>query len=156
MALTYLIHFVGDIHQPLHDEAKEIGGNDIPVTFDGYTDNLHSIWDTWMPEKIRAIPSSPAPTDAQLRTDASAWATALKSTSINVNTTCNYATDPLDCAMFMAQEVNAFDCSTVFKYSYTGELNGTYYKEATPVITELINRAGVRLANWINAIAVNV
>jgi hypothetical protein len=42
-ALKWIVHFVGDIHQPLHDENLEIGGNNINVTFDGTARNLHSI-----------------------------------------------------------------------------------------------------------------
>jgi hypothetical protein len=50
-ALKFLVHFVGDIHQPLHaiDEAR--GGNDIKVTVFGsgecgkYPCNLHGVWD---------------------------------------------------------------------------------------------------------------
>jgi hypothetical protein len=32
-ALKFLVHLIGDITQPLHDEALETGGNDIKVTF---------------------------------------------------------------------------------------------------------------------------
>jgi hypothetical protein len=39
-AMRFVIHFVGDIHQPLHDEALDVGGNSIPVTYDGSTTNL--------------------------------------------------------------------------------------------------------------------
>lgn len=31
----FLVHFVGDITQPLHDEAYEVGGNDVDVTYQG-------------------------------------------------------------------------------------------------------------------------
>ena len=41
-ALKFIIHFVGDLTQPLHDEAYEVGGNDIEVTYQGYSDNLHA------------------------------------------------------------------------------------------------------------------
>lgn len=34
-ALMFLVHFVGDITQPLHDEAYEVGGNDVDVTYQG-------------------------------------------------------------------------------------------------------------------------
>ena len=37
------IQFIGDIHQPLHDENLDIGGNDIDVTFDGTSTNLHAV-----------------------------------------------------------------------------------------------------------------
>jgi hypothetical protein len=51
-ALKYLVHFVGDLSQPLHAMADARGGNDIPVTVfgstqcGGYGCNLHSVWDT--------------------------------------------------------------------------------------------------------------
>lgn len=43
-ALEFLVHFIGDITQPLHDENLEVGGNDIDVTFDGEDTDLHGIW----------------------------------------------------------------------------------------------------------------
>lgn len=34
-ALKFLVHFLGDITQPLHDEAYETGGNGVDVTYQG-------------------------------------------------------------------------------------------------------------------------
>lgn len=46
-ALRFLIHFVTDVHQPLHvGRAADRGGNRIDVTFDGKETNLHLFWDT--------------------------------------------------------------------------------------------------------------
>src|SRR5262245_18872012 len=57
-ALRFLIHFVGDVHQPLHSITNgDRGGNCVPVTNFGkqpetkdggatYSPNLHHIWDT--------------------------------------------------------------------------------------------------------------
>ena len=46
-AVKYLIHLVGDLHQPLHAGfAEDKGGNQIPVIVDGRESNLHSIWDS--------------------------------------------------------------------------------------------------------------
>jgi hypothetical protein len=45
-ALMYLIHFVGDVHQPLHlGNARDRGGNSIRLSFKGKTTNLHALWD---------------------------------------------------------------------------------------------------------------
>jgi hypothetical protein len=44
-ALKFLVHFVGDIHQPLHTIAAGRGGNDIQINLDGKGSNLHSLWD---------------------------------------------------------------------------------------------------------------
>merc|ERR1711939_323961 len=51
-AMKFLIHIIGDLHQPLHDEALEVGGNDINVTYDGDDTNLHHIWDTEIVEQL--------------------------------------------------------------------------------------------------------
>ncbi len=47
LALKFLIHFVGDIHQPLHaSDNHDRGGNCVQVSLGGVrTTNLHSYWD---------------------------------------------------------------------------------------------------------------
>ena len=47
MALKFLIHFVGDVHQPMHvGRDGDRGGNNITVEWFGRTSNLHSVWDS--------------------------------------------------------------------------------------------------------------
>ena len=46
-ALKFLVHFVGDVHQPLHvSRARDRGGNDIKVEFFHDRTNLHRLWDS--------------------------------------------------------------------------------------------------------------
>ena len=51
-ALVYIIHFVGDIHQPMHagsgtlNGKSDRGGNEIKVKFNGQDSNLHAVWDS--------------------------------------------------------------------------------------------------------------
>lgn len=53
-ALTWLIHLVGDVHQPLHcvsratkEQGPDAGGNKVAITCKGCnSDNLHSFWDS--------------------------------------------------------------------------------------------------------------
>ena len=50
-ALKFIIHFVGDMHQPLHvGRAEDRGGNEIHVTFQGKSFNLHALWDSGLIE----------------------------------------------------------------------------------------------------------
>jgi hypothetical protein len=50
-ALRFVIHSIGDMHQPLHDEDDgDKGGNARRVVFDGHPDNLHWVWDTGLLE----------------------------------------------------------------------------------------------------------
>lgn len=48
-ALRFLVHLVGDIHQPLHvGKGTDRGGNDVKVKWFGRSSNLHRVWDTEM------------------------------------------------------------------------------------------------------------
>lgn len=50
-ALRFLIHTIGDMHQPLHvGNGTDRGGNDVRVTWNGRNSNLHRVWDTNMIE----------------------------------------------------------------------------------------------------------
>jgi hypothetical protein len=55
-ALKFLVHFVGDVHQPFHAIGEAAGGNGIAVTEFGSTQcgrrpcNLHGAWDTGLIE----------------------------------------------------------------------------------------------------------
>jgi hypothetical protein len=47
MALKFLVHFIADIHQPLHAGlASDRGGNLVRVQWFGDPTNLHTVWDT--------------------------------------------------------------------------------------------------------------
>lgn len=46
-ALNFVVHFVGDVHQPLHAGYKQDrGANDFQVQFEGKGTNLHRVWDS--------------------------------------------------------------------------------------------------------------
>ena len=50
-ALAFLIHFIGDVHQPMHvGKNRDLGGNKISVLFFGDRKNLHSVWDSGIVE----------------------------------------------------------------------------------------------------------
>lgn len=86
LALKYLLHFVGDVHQPLHAaDNQDRGGNCILVSLGGsQTTNLHAYWDTTI---IQALGSDPQAIGLAIRAkitakqrkawrsgDATAWA----------------------------------------------------------------------------------
>jgi hypothetical protein len=60
MALAFLVHFVGDLHQPLHAGDKgDKGGNDAKADYGIYGParlNLHSIWDGLLAERAISTP----------------------------------------------------------------------------------------------------
>ncbi|WP_042467023.1 S1/P1 nuclease, partial [Sphingomonas sp. FUKUSWIS1] len=61
-ALAFLIHFVGDLHQPLHaGDRHDKGGNDVKTDYGIYAParlNLHSVWDGTLAERAISAPPS--------------------------------------------------------------------------------------------------
>lgn len=113
-AAKFVVHFVGDIHQPLHTEDVARGGNGIPVLFDGRRLNLHHVWDTSIAEKmvggVRRRPYDEAKRWAGALTAeiaggkfASRKADWLRATDLS---------DPLATALAWAIESNAHVCTT--------------------------------------------
>ncbi|WP_296278541.1 S1/P1 nuclease [Pseudoxanthomonas sp.] len=48
-ALKFVVHFVGDAHQPLHaGYARDKGGNDAQINWNGRGTNMHTLWDSRM------------------------------------------------------------------------------------------------------------
>ena len=62
MALVFLIHFMGDLHQPLHAGDKgDLGGNRAKAAYGVFSTermNLHSIWDGYLAERAISTPPS--------------------------------------------------------------------------------------------------
>lgn len=61
-ALVFLIHFVGDLHQPLHaGDRDDLGGNRVIAAYGAYAPpklNLHAIWDGYLAERAISTPPS--------------------------------------------------------------------------------------------------
>ena len=91
-AIRYLIHFVGDLHQPLHVTSNgDNGGNCVPVKYlhreplpnplhpEDYSPNLHQIWDTEMIERDMEV-SNPHryadELDEKFRAQSASWEAA--------------------------------------------------------------------------------
>jgi len=88
-ALRFLIHFVGDLHQPLHAVSNnDLGGNCVPVAFfdeapqlrnqqlEIYSPNLHAVWDTNILERAtmgKTVEEVAAELDASFRRKIARW-----------------------------------------------------------------------------------
>lgn len=60
-ALKYLVHFVGDVHQPLHSTPRDDkGGGDFQVNYQGKGSNLHMVWDLLILEHRKTTPAEAA------------------------------------------------------------------------------------------------
>lgn len=87
-ALKFVVHLVGDIHQPMHaGYGHDKGGNDFQVQFNGRGSNLHSLWDSGMlttrkldddgyVNVLQALPAPKLPARLQLEQEPARWAEA--------------------------------------------------------------------------------
>ena len=84
-ALKFLVHFVGDAHQPLHaGYARDRGGNNLQIQLNGKGTNLHWLWDgeviasADMNERryLRHLQRMALPAEAGSSDDPATWAEA--------------------------------------------------------------------------------
>lgn len=133
-ALKYIIHLVGDAHQPMHVSRKEDkGGNDIQVRFQDKGTNLHALWDSGL------ISEEGLPESAMAKNYDVATAAEIKT----------WQSDGIIQWLWESYEIsNAL---------YTGvtpgqKIDKAYYDRYIPVIRRRINMAGIRLAGELNRI----
>jgi hypothetical protein len=135
-ALKYIVHFVGDAHQPLHvSNNHDRGGNDDPVLFMGLPTNLHAVWDS-------AI-VAPA-----IKGNERAYALQLVQ-HITEEQRQHWSEGTLISWVNEGHEIAA---RTIYdELPHSGTLPDDYETKALPIVNEQLERAGVRLATVLNA-----
>lgn len=131
-ALRYLVHLVGDLHQPLHvGRTADRGGNSVEVTWHREPSNLHSVWDSAMIESEKLSFSELAAfLDHPTAADIASW----------------QASDYLDwLAESMVRRTQVYDIGD-------GKLAYAYAYRNLPLVRARLLQAGVRLAGVLNAI----
>jgi hypothetical protein len=156
LALKWVVHFVGDIHQPLHAEDNgDKGGNTVQVQFFGKGTNLHSLWDGGI---IRhALDLKPGPN--YTFDHAAVQADAMKlDADITPDQRASWATSNLlpqivDASIVWADESHAL--AQQVAYSDINKPSGDawsqrYQRKAWPVIQTRLEQGGLRLAEVLN------
>lgn len=135
-ALKFLIHFVGDIHQPLHAIAEDRGGNYTHITEFGSSQcgtrpcNLHSAWDFGLIEhKARS--------EEQYTSDLEQLILCRHLQSQAGAAPASWANE----SFRIAKEVWLND---------GGAVDEAYFRKNIPVVNERLALAGLRLAKLLN------
>jgi len=150
-ALKWVTHLVGDIHQPLHAaDHRDRGGNTVLASFFGQETweygnvNLHSIWDEQMVERLVAA-SGGEQALAEKPIGESELALWRRGTIRDWLMESN----GIARSFVYARLPGKFVCgSRISKRLAIGE---AYYAEAAPVVESQLRKAGVRLAQVLNA-----
>jgi nuclease S1 len=136
MALKFLVHFVGDLHQPLHcEDDHDKGGNLVQVTFFGRPMNLHSVWDSGILRQIK-------PYGNQLAEELDQRITPAERKKWEQGTVEDWALE----SHRLAREVAYKDLPR----GPDPELGQAYLDAAIPVVETQLEKAGIRLANMLN------
>jgi len=150
-ALKWVVHLMGDLHQPLHAANRgDHGGNRVQVSFFGERDNppygtlnLHAVWDVSMVRRLiadrggeRAIVSAPIADGNR-----NAWEKG--SISDWTGESHRIARDTVYPLLPVAAS-----CSS--KIVEVVAIDQPYYAKAAPLIEIQIKKAGVRLARVLN------
>jgi hypothetical protein len=142
VALKFVLHFMGDIHQPLHSsDNHDRGGNEVKVTADGIEhhprDELHGYWDNQFVEGV-AKPYTALATKllAQITpAQASGWASG--------------AADEWALETFAIGKADAYGNPPLSKAT-PQHLSAAYVAQAEKDVALQLSKAGVRLAYVLN------
>ena len=138
-ALKWLVHLVGDVHQPLHAaDRHDRGGNDLRVLMDGRERRLHEIWDVDLVKLARGP-----------RSDA-AYAAALAASTTGAERREWSRGTPED----WANEAHGLAESVAYGMLPAGDMptiEPGYQRAAEAAVELQLQRAGVRLAAVLNA-----
>jgi len=173
-ALRFAVHFVGDIHQPLHASTNnDLGGNCVPVTFFGRTPapagpestvfipNLHEVWDVEILERFSGG-KSPWDVAKQLDqkfsvlisswqaqpTDFSAWAWESHELAEKIA----YGRLPHKLPIETTHPMTACPAKGEVAVRDDENLAEDYQNAASPAVQEQLAKAGARLAAFLNSI----
>ena len=133
LALRFVVHIIGDLHQPLHaGNGTDRGGNDVKVRFFWEDSNLHRVWDTQMlaqrdlsfTEWTRWLDAKISPADIMQ------WSTA----------------DPHD---WIAESVAIRD--TIYPED-ANKMSYDYLYEHLPKAKTRLQQAGIRMAQYLNKV----
>jgi hypothetical protein len=149
-ALKWIVHLVGDIHQPLHAaENGDLGGNRVAVALAGVRtrgrENLHKAWDGELVALVLHTGNrqQPPPDIDELAREARSLAAAA-----GQGTPASWARESNNLAKNVAYTYPGFACGSVPEGVVV--LDGDYQREAESIVRERLLLAGGRLANLLD------
>ena len=154
-ALKFIVHFVGDAHQPLHCvDDHDAGGNlKTVVSFDGSVSKLNAVWDGGILSESMKLQSIPDPRQyadrlfAQLSEQQKGEATpgaSPKPTVVPQGTIEDWAKAAHAIAQKAYADIGTPDANGRF------HLSMAYYNNHKAEVDDQLKRAGIRLARILN------
>jgi hypothetical protein len=140
-ALRFLVHFIGDVHQPFHcADDNDRGGNEKLIRFQGQPTNLHNLWDGLisLEEGAEDSKSLAAKLEAEITPEkAKVW------TEGNESNWCMESYRIAKNIIYKSYQPGSHDLTQV-------NLGQDYYFRMRPIVEDQLKKTGVRLAKFLN------
>jgi hypothetical protein len=156
--LAFLVHFVGDIHQPLHAaNDADLGGNCVMVDSEPRAKNLHSAWDTTIVRRLEESIDSGGPETTARRLEQIYAGEKARDAWIPGDTD-DIAWESNQIArsdIYAALQIPIQPCeppAAVCGHEPEVRLNSAYMDHADEVAGHQLAKAGFRLASLLNEI----
>jgi hypothetical protein len=135
-ALKYIVHFVGDLHQPMHVSREEDkGGNTVQLNYDGNGTNLHALWDSKLIEhQGLAYEQMAATYDHATPAQVKQW---------QADPVIRWIWESYQASSKLYAEVDAMKSRAI---------DDSYYQAHIGIVQERIEKAGIRLAGVLNEV----
>jgi len=130
VALRFIVHIIGDLHQPLHaGNGTDKGGNDVKLEFFWENSNLHRVWDSGLIDRKQLSYSE--------------WANWL-SRKISTEQAQQWMTsDPM---VYISESTKIRDQI----YPDSDRLSWDYLYDNHPIVKIRLQQGGVRIAAYLN------
>jgi len=148
LALRFVVHLVGDLHQPLHvGKCCDKGGNDVKVSWFGKPTNLHAVWDSQLidDEQLSFTELAAKLERHTSETDIISW------WDINPRDWISESAEIRE-QIYANIPSPAKPKDKKSKGEALPDLSYTYVYKFTPVVERRLQQAGVRLAAYLNDI----
>jgi nuclease S1 len=171
-ALRYVVHFVGDLHMPLHATTNnDEGGNCVPVRYfrrrphaagNSFAPNLHQVWDTAIVERDMEGAEPPEYADylslvfswdfpkwqsAGIHVDEWAWESHDLAETIVYGALIPSVPPETPALVHSCTDANNIGERMMRMHFFAGE---SYQQAAAPIVEERLAQAGLRLALILN------
>lgn len=151
LALRFVVHIVGDLHQPLHvGKCCDRGGNEVRVKWFGKPMNLHAVWDSALvDEEQLSFTELAAKLERHTRpADVIAWWDINPRDWIAESGQIRDSLYPTAADLPKARK----DKKAKAGEEVLPDLSYSYVYRSTPIMEQRLSKAGVRLAAYLNAI----
>ena len=132
LALRFIVHIIGDLHQPFHaGNGKDKGGNDVKLKFFWEDSNLHRVWDSGLIDRQQ-------------------WSYTEWTKVLSRKITEQQAKDwvVVDPKVWIAESAKL----RANVYPDGDKLSWNYQYQNLPIVKQRLQMGGVRIAAYLNAL----